>query len=202
MFANRRHLSDPAMVELYFACAGRATVGGAGAAHLEACTACHARYQDLAARLDSVAEDAVCEADAEFTADRLRDQRARVLHRLESLGRHARVIRFPAGGSPAGPVPVLRRIVIRWTAAAAAAGLLVGAVAERALTPRFDASRREPAVTRTDARLAPQQDPTAPEREDLFLSEVEEALSGNRIVELQALDALVPTVQSASTAAR
>jgi hypothetical protein len=76
--------------------------------------------------MDALSREGKAEADAVFTADRLRAQHQQIARRLEHVGRPARVISFPgqlvrrtitASTSHAAP---------RWVAAAAAAGLFVG----------------------------------------------------------------------------
>ncbi len=81
------HLNDDRLMEAYFL--------GEDDAHLQACHGCRQRYDELARSLELVHEDAVRDADAIFTAERLEDQRERVLRRLERQGHTADVLRFP-----------------------------------------------------------------------------------------------------------
>lgn len=92
--------------------------------HVAGCAQCQTRLAAVTAWVDDTASDAAAIADAVFTPDRLARQRAAVLARLEAAGRSARVIAFPVG-TPGAPVSNTAR-AMRWTVAAAVAGLAVG----------------------------------------------------------------------------
>jgi hypothetical protein len=77
--------------------------------------------------LREVTDASASAADLAFPPERLARQRARILQRIEHLGRRAKVLSFP---EPRRRGPFLRpQPVRRWVAGAAAAGLLVGMVA-------------------------------------------------------------------------
>jgi hypothetical protein len=112
------HLSDDQLIELCLTEMPHA---------VHDCASCEARRGELAALLDEVSDSAVREADAAFPADRLARQQARILHRLEQDGRPGRLIAFPRYAHEGGTTRT--RPHTRWIAAAAAAGLVIGAVA-------------------------------------------------------------------------
>jgi hypothetical protein len=127
-FAERfgRHTTDKTLMTI---------VGGASVTpHVSSCALCQARLADLRAWTAGVAADAGAMADAVFTAERLVQQKTEILRRLESAGRSARVIAFPVGAPAAAPGH--RAQVLRWTAAAACAGLVVGLASGRLFDPR------------------------------------------------------------------
>jgi hypothetical protein len=66
------------------------------------------------------------EADAVFTADRLRAQQQHIERRLAHVGRPARVISFPGQFVRRTIHASTSRTAPRWMAAAAAAGLFIG----------------------------------------------------------------------------
>src|SRR5205814_2514091 len=82
------HLNDEQMLDAYFS--------QEDAAHLDACADCLARFDALARVMDQVHDDAVGEADAVFTLDRLHAQRDRVMRRLERQGPSAVVLILPS----------------------------------------------------------------------------------------------------------
>ena len=90
------HLSDDQLMETY--------VLTGDSRHLTACPECRARYDELAGALEQIRGDAVREADAVFTAERLHEQRDRILRRLERQGHLAEVLMFPrrSGSQQAG----------------------------------------------------------------------------------------------------
>lgn len=197
MFAAKRHLDDTLLVRRYLADRGLAALeaGDEGALrHLAHCPACDARYQGLKAAFDGAREAALAEADAACTAGRLEHQRERIMRRIEALQAGPRVLPFPAAqsGQAASPPRVLRR----WVAAAAVAGLLVGLGAGRMVFNRS-------AATLADARrgFAPgaavasvRQTPTMTSvhlepalNDEEFLSELELATAAPRTRELRAL---------------
>lgn len=119
-FAERltglRHLSDGRLAAI--------AAGAPSTPHVDRCVDCQARLAELRAWTRASAADAAEAADAVFTPARLAAQRSAILRRLEAAGRSARVIAFP-NGTPA-PAALRTTSVVRWTAAAAAAGLLIG----------------------------------------------------------------------------
>ena len=136
-----RHASERALLAVI--------AGETPGPHVPACASCQARLEALRAWVDATAADAGALADEVFTPDRLAAQKSRILARLEAAGRSARVIAFPIGG----PAPVRRatREVLRWTAAAAVGGLMVGLVSGRF----FDGQPPAPMTAGTPAPSQP-----------------------------------------------
>jgi hypothetical protein len=180
-------------------------------AHLASCAACAARLEELRAVLAGERQDGLEAADAVFPETRLRAQRRTILERLDRARASARVLAFPTTGRS---WTVRRdRPAMRWLAAAASVGLLIGLGAGQvvSLAPQL---RFRPAVTQTARALkpslwlhsgaatispvvttapgVPQIEQLAPADEETFLSEMETALNTRRIKELRALDDLTP----------
>ena len=123
---RNRHLSDTRLVEMILA----ATPASADRAHLDACTACDARREEVVRLLKDIAQASTEETDAAFPEEKLTRQRLRIMQRIEAEGRPARVISFP--GHQPHEKPALRaHSASRWVAAAAVAGLIVGIMAGR-----------------------------------------------------------------------
>jgi hypothetical protein len=205
--SNRQHLSDERLIDAYFAAAGSQPPVDAVRAecdHVQTCEACGRRYRELTASLERLREQAVAEADAYFTPDRLAAQRQHVLRHLEGAEHPARVIPFPQATAR----PRASRVhtpLFRWVAAAAAAGLLIGVSAGRLLSLRPGVSPRPASSVQAragqPARMiaAPgfNQYARSADLDEEFLSEVEAAVSQQRIAALQALDAMTPRIQDA-----
>jgi len=119
-FAERLHLTRHAGTARLQAIAA----GAPATPHVDGCADCQARLAERRAWTRATAADAADAADAVFTPARLAAQRASILRRLEAAGRSARVIAFPHG-APA-PATIRTASVLRWTAGAAAAGLMIG----------------------------------------------------------------------------
>ena len=119
----RRHASESALLAI--------VAGDAPTAHVSSCQACQARLEDLRAWTAATAGDAAAVADDVFTPERLAAQKQQVLARLEALGRSARVIAFPVGTG--APSRSRTTDVLRWAAAAAVGGILVGLASGRML---------------------------------------------------------------------
>jgi anti-sigma factor RsiW len=185
------HLSDDRLIELAL---GRlSTVRDDG--HLASCAACQSRHASLAVLLDEIGEASTIEADHAFPAAKLARQRARILERVAQIGVPGRVLSFPriSGGmsSALGWKPNTR-----WVAAAALAGLLVGLLADHALT-RFPGAPRRAArdvtpVASTDA--SPSMRPVASnaQSEDEFFGQLEAAVGSAGPLVLHPLDAMTP----------
>ena len=114
------HLDDAAFAELWT----NALADGTPATHphLQTCAECRLRFTSFSNWMEDVRADAVGEADAALSGERLAAQQAHIMRRLETLERPGRVIAFPKvkeGGVHPSPVR-------RWIAAAAAAGLITG----------------------------------------------------------------------------
>lgn len=183
-----RHLSERDLVELW--------PDGGSDAHVTACARCRARYDAIVSVLDA-AQEAADEADTAITPEGLAAQQAHILRRLENAERPARVLPFPATLRPAR---ASRPDARRWIAAAAAAGLLTGIVAGRALdlgrlnwrAPGVSASRAESASRRAPVLTATA---TAATNDERLLGEIESAIVESRVDELRAIDALTPRVR-------
>jgi len=189
------HLPEERLFDCYLAQRNGETLDPPAADHLADCDACASRYADLAGFMDGLRNDGASDADAVFTADRLREQQQQITRRLEHVGRRARVISFPGQlvrrtmavpGSHSAP---------RWVAAAAAAGLFVGVAVGAGY--RFGSHPRS--VEQTLARQAPvvtrAANPTQLSADDAFLSDLEVALERPHTRELIAFDALTPHVR-------
>lgn len=188
------HLSDDQLMESYvLACDHQ---------HLAECDQCRARFDDLARALEQIREDAVREADAVFTNERLHEQRDRILRRLERQGHPAEVLLFPGHSAQH---PVVRRVLgpaRRWVAGAAAAGLAAGlflgfAMDRRASSGAASRLLQAPAGAETIAHARY----VADSRDEQILMEIEDALDGpRRVLELRAIDVMTtpPELQEAS----
>lgn len=202
MFRGSPHPGDDALIRRYQADRGIEALKPGDeriVRHVEMCGSCGARYETLRAGLDEIGRLSFEAADAAFTADRLVHQRERILRRIDLHG--ARVLPFPASDH-ATPAPVLTRPILRWVAAAAAAGLLVGLSAGRMLhlteeSATTTAARRvtPPAPGTGRAMAVRTATLTAQDLDDVFLSDVELALSAPRTPELRAIDSLTLEVR-------
>lgn len=180
------HLSDDQLMEIY--------VLAAESRHLSACTVCRSRYDSLVRSLAQLREDAVREADAIFTAERLTEQRDRILRRIERHGHPAEVVRFPLRSGAAHPARAVLGPAKRWVAGAAAAGLVAGLflghLVENPARVRLagqNVPRTLPAVSQS---VASWQNPGSPFADDDLLVEIEDTLASGRVVELGVLDAM------------
>ncbi|HEX7797563.1 MAG TPA: hypothetical protein VF456_24540 [Vicinamibacterales bacterium] len=205
MIGRSEHLQDDRLVECYFSDRGGEPLDPPAVEHLADCESCGMRYAELVAFLDDMRTTSDAETDAVFTAERLHQQQEQILRRLEHASRSARVISFP-GQSSSHPTAVAGRVAPRWLAAAAAAGLFVGAVGGTLVHPGFERSATSMHVasnTTASARLAPSPGVlvTAPNNlsdnidDDAFLMQLEFALERPHTQELQPFDALTPHVR-------
>ena len=191
-----RHVQDERLLDAYLAARHREPIDPPVAEHLADCGACGARYEELARVMDALRAEGVAEADAVFTAERLRQQHQQIARRIEHVGRAARIISFPgqfvrrtitaSSTSPAAS---------RWVAAAAAAGLFIGV----ALGASYGSGARGARALPGDLRLRPVAtqgtDPVDIAADDAFMSELELALERPHTRELLAFDALTPHVR-------
>jgi hypothetical protein len=149
-----------------------------------------------AALLDALAAaDAVAaaEADAALTPDRAAAQRAAILSRLGSED-DRRVLSFPPrdvhGQRNHPPRPALG-----WMLTAAAAGLVVGVGTGRGIGLEWPAAADPAPPVRVVTTVAPPIAAAAAiDPDDAILGDVEVALAGRGVEELQPLDALTPRV--------
>lgn len=117
---TERHLDDAALAELWT----NAVADGSATdhPHLATCAECRVRYASFEAWMDAIRTEALAEADAVFTPDRLKGQQAHIFRRLEAAEQPTRIIAFPKAPAPAHRPSPFRR----WVAGAAAAGLVAG----------------------------------------------------------------------------
>jgi hypothetical protein len=201
VFAAKRHLDDNVLIRRYLADRGLAALDASDETplrHLAHCPACAARYETLRAGFDETREAAIADAEAACSADRMERQRERILRRIDSMQSGPRVLPFPAAGQN-GHAASQPRVLRRWVAAAAVAGLLVGLGTGRMV---FDGSSRRmadasrqvaPASAPSTVRQAPTMramrvEPGVSDEE--FLSEIELATAAPRTPELRAIYAI------------
>jgi hypothetical protein len=170
------HLSDEQLIETYM-------LAGENR-HLGACRQCATRFDDLVRTLQHMHDTALYEADTAFSADRLHDQRERIMRRIERHDHPAEVVAFPhrTTGHPA--VHRLLGPARRWVAGAAAAGLAAGMFLGFAMDRRMHYAAIHEAIQQSAAAEA-----TAAwqveARDEQFMNEVEEALVGSRVREMR-----------------
>lgn len=190
--ARGAHLSDDRLVEV---CVDRLATPREDA-HLAQCDACTKRRSRLEHLLGDMFDGAVAEADAAFSKDRLAAQHARILQRIEQHGRPARLLTFPVSELP--DLRSLRaRPAARWIAGAAAAGLAIGLLLGHLAhdLPTFGRPARTGVSVTTASRPAPEPTLRAVNtalNDEEFLGEIENAVSGPRLVALRPLNDLTP----------
>lgn len=194
---RHRHLDDAALAEIWAGAAADGSAPDRRDQRLEACAECRSRYDAFGAWMSNLRDEAAAEADEAFPPERLAAQQAQIARRLEALERPARIIAFPRFTRP---VTNTHRGPLRWVAAAAAAGLIVGLVAGQLLElPRL---LNHPDSIRTDARIA-QPAPAARGAvqpvgssntfdDDAFMQDLEVALSSRAVPGLRAIEAMTP----------
>jgi len=167
------HLTDDQLVEVY--------VLMSDDQHLRGCPDCARRYKALVDALEQCRAEAVTQADAVFTAERLHEQRERIVRRLERHEHPAEVLLFP---NRSGQDPATRRLlapVRRWVAGAAAAGLVAGLFLGFAVDRRVGSlgggSARSIGMGVASQRIATER---SLNRDEQILSEIEDALTGPR----------------------
>jgi hypothetical protein len=190
------HLSDDRLLDCYLTERDE-TIDPRIAEHLADCEPCGARYTELARFMDALHSDADLESDAAFTPERLRLQQQQIARRIEYLNRSGRVITFPAPPARRTMTVSSARTAPRWVAAAAAAGLFIGAALGASYrwngAPQF-AITHDATMARSP-QLAPMMlrvNSSQTAADDAFLSELEMALDRPRTRELIAFDALTP----------
>jgi hypothetical protein len=197
------HLLEERLFDCYLAESTGERIDPPVAEHLADCAPCAARYAELSSFMESLRLEGTADADAVFTAERLRAQQQQIARRLEQAARPARIISFPGRMVRRGLTASSSRIAPRWAAAAAAAGLFIGV----ALGASFQLGPGHRAPSLTLARQsAPLLSPVATRgitpaqvaADDAFLSDLEVALERPHTRELQAFDALTPHVREIS----
>jgi predicted anti-sigma-YlaC factor YlaD len=202
-----RHLQEERLFDFYMAERTGEPTSPPVAEHLADCEPCGRRYAELAAFMDTLRREGDADADAVFSADRLRAQQQQIARRIALVRRPARVISFPGRIVRRTINASTSRTAPRWIAAAAAAGLFIGVAVgatyqygwggspfrgTRPFLVRDAASTRVSRVTPMPARASGPADAGA---DDAFLSDLEIALDRPRTSELQAFDALTPHVR-------
>lgn len=196
MIGRPRHLDDERLHECYLAERSGGPLDPRAVEHLADCAACGARYAEVAGFLAGVRHEGELEADEVFTAERLDQQQAQILRRIEQLNRSARVISFPGFGGSA-VASASRRVAPRWLAAAAAAGLFVG-VAVGGMVSGQRAARNSatlPIAAPPAVLVSAAPDSVEPIDDISFLLELELALERPRTQELQPIDAWTPRIR-------
>jgi Asp-tRNA(Asn)/Glu-tRNA(Gln) amidotransferase A subunit family amidase len=187
MTKHHAHVSDDRLVDL---CLEEAPLQ-AELQHLAGCAMCQGRRSRLADLLIEARHVVEAQADAYFTVDRLAKQRAHILERLDHEARHGRVITFPTAYATA--VALRARPGMRWLAGAAAAGLLIGFVADH-VAHRVPARQASSTIAAIDAGPATLQLVAAPLSDEELLGRMELAVEGMTGSALQPLDDLTPRV--------
>jgi hypothetical protein len=165
------HLSDDQLMESY--------VLAGDNRHLAVCRPCKARFDELVRTLQLVSEAAIDEADHAFSAERLHDQRDRIMRRVERHDHPAEVVAFPHHGVPAhSSVNRMLGPARRWVAGAAAAGLAAGVFLGFAMDRQV--RMMDQAVQQKPAPLALQA-----AADDQFFIDIDEALIGSRAREMR-----------------
>ena len=208
MFAVKRHLDENALVRRYLAERGLEVLEAADEPllrHLAQCASCRERYGSLGVALDESRDLAVERVDAAFTSDRLAHQRERIMRRIEAQA-GARILAFPAA-APTVANSLHARPMLRWVAAAAIAGVMVGVTAGHYMNVLdFSAGARPTSHSAVAADAAgPRSVPvmravgtnSRQMNDDEFLSEVDGAIAEPRTPELAAIYAL--TLQDRGT---
>jgi anti-sigma factor RsiW len=203
-----RHLQEDRLFDAYVAERQGELMDPRVAEHLADCDACAARYAALTLCMDDLGTAAELDSDAVFTPERLRAQQQQIARRIEHVGRAARVLSFPHHFSGDHIHTSASHMPQRWVAAAAAAGLFVGAVLgvsyewdrRASAARRFPAAAQQPA-TAYPAHLMPvatrgdEESQTLVAADDAFMSELELVLERPHTPELEPIDALTPHVR-------
>ena len=170
-----QHLSDDELIET--------CVMNGDNRHLAACRQCQTRFDDLVRSLQQVHDVAVDEADTAFTAERLHDQRDRIMRRVERHDHPAEIVAFP--NHRAASQPSVHRLLgpaRRWVAGAAAAGLAAGVFLGFAMDRTTHSRAVDRAVQQSEGRPSLALQAAA---DDQFFIEIDEALVGSRAREMR-----------------
>ena len=191
------HLEDDDFADVWSA---RTAVGAPESdrpaeSHLRKCAECQGRYTSFVSWLDGMRADARTETDEVFSRDHLAAQQLQIFRRLESLEHPARVIAFPKFARPVAIQTSGRR---RWTAVAAAIGLITGIGLGQLLEFRTGGPAPDPVGQRMARATVPPVEPTrniqpiSVDNDEAFI-EPEITSSQVRVPEsLQYLNAITP----------
>jgi len=165
------HLSDDQLMEIY--------VLASDNRHLSGCRQCNTRFDELVRSLQQMHDAAVRDADSAFSAERLHDQRDRIMRRIERHDHPAEVVAFPYHAA-ASRTSVHRMLgpARRWVASAAAAGLAAGVFLGFAMDRSTHFRGAEQVLQQSPAPAMVRQ--TSAEADDQFFLEIDEALVGSR----------------------
>jgi hypothetical protein len=187
------HLDDEALTTLW---TDRALTGTSTAhPHLQACSACRARFAALDSWLGDLRADGIAEADDAFSAERLVAQQSQVFRRLEAAERPARVIAFPKF---ARPLTSGSSHFSRWVTAAAAAGLIAGVGLSQIMNTRLANFGAEQSIPphlepQPSVRTAVAVPVNATTPDDTFLAELDASFTRFTVPDgLRALDEFTP----------
>ena len=149
--------------------------------HLATCRPCKVRFEELVRSLQQMQDAALGEADMVFTADRLHDQRDRIMRRIERHDHPAEVVAFPHQRVPShATVHRMLGPARRWVAGAAAAGLAAGVFLGFAMDRSNHVRAADRALQQSNRSLAVQA-----AADDQFFIEIDEALVGSRAREMR-----------------
>jgi hypothetical protein len=212
--SRAHHLQEDRLFECYLAERSGEVIDPRLAEHLFDCASCAARFAELTGLMTVLRHEGEADADAVFTADRLRAQEQQIARRLAHVGRPARVISFPGQFVRRTIHASTSHTAPRWMAGAAAAGLFIGVALGASYEASYERSAHARAVLGSsaaqrlvardaDAARASRLTPAATRgsnaadvaADDAFLSDLEVALERPHTRELQAFDALTPHVR-------
>jgi hypothetical protein len=188
MSMTHKHLSDDRLVEIGLT----DTPSSSEQQHLGACAACEARRASVSHMLEELTVASHEDADAAFPADRLARQQLHILQRIDQEARSAKVLAFPAAQESSPGVIARTHSASRWIAAAAVAGLLVGAIAGRLGHDTTQALGGRTTINRPAAAAAGVRTVSATISDEELLGQIEMAVDGRTGRSLRPLDELTP----------
>lgn len=187
------HLDDAAFAELWTNALADGVVP-AEHPHLQTCAECRLRFASFSHWMQELRTEAVGEAEAVLSREKLALQQAQIFRRLEAAERPARVIAFPrhaAGHVRQSPIR-------RWIAVAAAAGLITGLGLGQMFNFRFPSAAPSGFSTERMTQTTPRSSPgpvalpaMASLNEEAILTDLEEAATP-RYEALRAYDTFTP----------
>ncbi len=202
MIGRVQHLEEERLFDCYLAERAGDAADPRLAVHLADCPECTDRYTDLVRFMETLDAQGEAEADAIFTPACLRNQREQIARRVEQTGTAARVISFPGRFVQRHISGANGRIAVRWTASAAAAGLVVGVGLGMILDQQRALAPAASVTARSSAPVAAAPAPDAPRPlvsdYDTFVRELDQARGGPGSPELRMFDELTPHVHEIS----